>query len=83
LTNLPAREFSRIHLIPNAMEARCRGRITTVRGNATDPVDYGYHADYAWRTTMKTLRAFDGYVDDTTTWNHDAATGLLTSEATV
>ncbi|MEM0967685.1 MAG: RHS repeat-associated core domain-containing protein [Verrucomicrobiota bacterium] len=52
------------------------GRIKTVGGSGTYPVEYGYDPTYGDQTTLKTFR--DGTTPDTTTWIYQPSTGLLT-----
>ena len=55
-----------------------RGELLTVSGTAQDPVSYTYD-DYGDRLTMTTWRDVNnaGTTSATTTWHHDAASGVL------
>ncbi|MGN0847406.1 MAG: hypothetical protein ACI4RA_08505, partial [Kiritimatiellia bacterium] len=66
-----------------------RGQQIRVWGDTEYPVEYGYDP-YGQKVTMTTFRTGDSWngeswpnpapQGDTTTWNYDAATGLLTSK---
>jgi len=56
-----------------------RGQISTVRGDASYPLDYVYDS-YGRMTQLKTYRDAGLANADVTTWNYQESTGLLTSK---